>query len=153
MPRGTRSIEIADSSRAVFDVIHDYDLRLQWDSMLSEGRLLDGATVAAAGVRSRCIGNWKCFWLPIEATYVTFESGKVAAVKMTNRPLFFLEFAATLRHEELGANRSSVTYIYHFKSKPRWLSFLFEPIMNFSLQREVEHRLRALKVFMEGVED
>ena len=150
MPRGTHSIEIAASPQAVFDVNHNYDLRLQWDSMLSEARLLDGANVAAAGARSRCVGNWKCFWLPIESTYVTFESGKVAAVKMTNQPLFFLEFAATLRHEDLGVSRSRVFYIYHFKSKPRWLSFLFEPIMNFSLKREVERRLHALKALIEG---
>lgn len=150
MPRGQHSIEIDASAQAVFDLIHNYDLRLQWDSMLCEAKLLDGATVAAEGTRSRCVGNWKCVWLPIESEYVSFESGKVAAVRMTNRPLFFDEFAATIRHVAINEVRSKVTYIYHFRSKPRWLSFLFEPIMNGSLQREVQHRLSSLKAFIEN---
>ena len=49
MPRGQHSIEIDASAQAVFDLIHNYDLRLQWDSMLREAKLLNGATVAAEG--------------------------------------------------------------------------------------------------------
>ena len=150
MPKGKHSIEIAASSQATFDLIHDYENRLDWDSMLSEAGLLDGATVPAQGVTSRCVGNWKCFWLPIEAEYVTYKPGEVAAVKMTNRPLFFSQFAATIRHADLGNGRSRVTYIYNFNSKPRWAAWLLEPIMNFCLTREVKHRLRALKSFSES---
>jgi len=76
--------------------------------------------------------------------------GKVAAVKMTNRPLFFERFAATIRHDDLENGRSRVTYIYSFASKPRWLSLFQEPIMKLCLTREVKHRLRALKAFAEA---
>jgi len=150
MSQGKCSIEIAATAQTVFDLIHDYEIRLKWDTMLSEARLLDGATKATSDARSRCVGNWKCLWLPIEATYVTFENGKVAAVKMTNRPLFFERFAATIRHDDLENGRSRVTYIYSFASKPRWLSLFQEPIMKLCLTREVKHRLRALKAFAEA---
>ena len=150
MRRGSQWVEINASAREVFNLIHNYDRRLEWDSMLREARLLDGATVAQQGARSRCVGSWKCCWLPIESTYVSFVQGKVAAVKMDNRPLFFDEFAATIRHDDLGESKSKVTYVYRFKSKPRWLWFVLEPIMNFTLNREVKHRLEALKRFVEG---
>lgn len=149
MPSSKIAIEINAPAQATFDLIHQYDKRLLWDSMLREARLLDGATVAAQGVRSRCVGSWKCLWIPIEAIYVSFKSGKVAAVKMVNRPLFFAEFAATIRHDALDSQSSTVTYIYNFKSKPRWLAPVFEPVMNAVLAREVRHRLRALKSYAE----
>ena len=149
MPKGKCSIDIAVSAQTAFDLIHDYDIRLKWDSMLSEARLLDGATQPAQGVHSRCVGNWKCLWLPIEAEYVTYTPGDVAAVKMTNRPMFFKHFAATIRHKDLGDGNSRVTYIYNFASKPRWAAWLLEPVMHFCLKREVGHRLRALKSFAE----
>ena len=153
MPKGKCSVEIAASAQETFDLIHDYEIRLQWDSMLSEARLLDGVTRPAQGVRSRCVGNWKCLWLPIEAEYVTYKSGEVAAVKMTNRPLFFAQFAATIRHDDLSDGRSRVTYIYNFDSKPRWAAQILAPVMNFCLRREVNHRLRALKSFAESRSD
>ena len=150
MPRGTHSIEINASCDAVFELIHNYDTRLQWDSMLCEATLLGAAAEVVKGVRTRCVGNWKCLWLAIEADYLSYEKGKVAAVKMSNKPMFFAEFAATIRHDDLDDGRSKVTYIYNFHAKPRSLVFLFEPIMAFCLNREVMHRLAALKRFAEN---
>ena len=150
MPKGKCSVEISINAKAAFDFIHDYEIRLDWDSMLSEARLLDGATRGAEGVTTRCVGNWKCLWLPIEAVYVTHKPGKVAAVKMTNRPPFFAKFAATIQHDDLDNGCSRVTYIYNFESKPRWAAWLLEPIMKFCLKREVNHRLQALKLFAES---
>lgn len=151
VPSSRLSIDINAPAQSTFDLIHEYDKRPLWDSMLCEARLLNGATVAAQGVRSRCVGSWKCLWIPIEAIYVSFKSGKVAAVKMVNRPLFFAEFAATIRHDALDSQSSTVTYIYNFKSKPRWLAPVFEPVMNAVLAREVRHRLRALKSYAESL--
>src|SRR5437879_4795235 len=98
MPKRSHSIEIDAPCDAVFDLIHDYGRRLEWDSMLSEARLLHGATNAAVGVRSLCIGTWKTAFLGLETVYVSFERGRAAAVKLTNRPAFFSRFAATIKH-------------------------------------------------------
>ena len=148
--RGAHSIEINADCESVFDLIHNYQVRLEWDPMLASAELLDGANCAAQGVRSRCVGNWKCLWIPVEASYVSFESGKVAAVKMTNRPWFFKEFAATIRHESLGESKSKTTYIYSFESRPSWISPILDPVMNSVLSREVKHRLGSLKRYIEA---
>ncbi|MCL4302590.1 MAG: SRPBCC family protein, partial [Anaerolineae bacterium] len=82
--------------------------------------------------------------------YIRFEPGRVAAVKLTNRPPFFERFAATLRHDALGERRSRTTYIYSFRARPRFLVPLLEPVMNVMLRQEVEKRLRSLRRYLES---
>ncbi len=149
MPREKISVEIDASGEDVFEVIHNYDCRLEWDSMLSEARLLDGATTAGLGIRSLCVGTWQSLFLPMETEYIRFTSGKVAAVTLTNRPLFFDHFAATIKHEALANGRSKTTYIYFFRATPRFLAPVLEPIMNVMLKREVRNRLQSLRAYLE----
>ncbi len=149
MRRNSITTTINASGDRVFTVLHDYSIRLTWDTMLSSADLIGGAQEAALGVKTRCVGNWKCFWIPIEADYVSYQPGKVAAVKMSNRPLFFEKFAATISHTNLDHETSNVTYIYNFTAKPKLLAFLLEPIMEWFLNREVRFRLQALKRFIE----
>ena len=131
----------------VFDVIHDYDLRLSWDAMLSRAELL--GPEPAVGVKSLCVGTWKTGFLPFETEYIAFVPGQVAAVKLTNRPAFFERFAASIRHRDRGTLGSRVTYSYSFRARPRWLAFFLEPILDWRLKREVQNRLAALKSFVE----
>lgn len=149
MPRGSYCIEIAASCQAVFDAVHDYEIRLEWDSMLSQATLLEGATMTSLGVRSRCVGTWKSAFLALETEYIRFERGRVAAVELTNRPPLFDRFAATLRHDALGETRSRTTYIYSFRARPRFLASLIEPIMNRMIARETQRRLQSLRAFLE----
>jgi hypothetical protein len=153
MPRESVAIEIAAPCEAVFAVIHDYSCRLAWDTMLREARLLDGATAAGIGVRSLCVGTWRSAGLALETEYIRFEPGRVAAVKLTNRPLLFARFAATIRHDVISATRSRTTYIYAFRARPQYLAPLLEPLINTLLRHEVHRRLRALRSFLESQND
>lgn len=150
MPKETLSVDIDTPAEAVFDVIHDYGRRLEWDSMLREARLLDGATEAGLGVRSLCVGTWRGLFLPMETEYIRFTPGKVAAVTLTNRPLFFEQFSATIKHEDLGDGRSRTTYIYFFRAAPHFLAPILEPIMNMILKREVRERLGSLRRYLKN---
>lgn len=149
MPRGSVYIDVRASPEEVFDVLHDYSLRLQWDTMLSEARLLAPAVEAAKGVRSLCVGTWRSAHLPMETEYVTFKRGEVAAVRLTNRPPLFARFAASIRHTALAAGGSRVTYTYSFRVRPRMLAPLLEPIVSRLLAREIRSRLEALRDFVE----
>ena len=133
----------------VFDLVHDYARRLDWDRMLSEARLLNGALVADVGVRSLCVGTWRSAFLPLETEYVSFDPGHVAAVKLTNQPPFFAHFAATIRHTALSETRSLTTYIYSFRARPQSLAPLLEPLMQSRLDHEIRGRLLALRDFLE----
>lgn len=148
MPRGSAEIEVNASCEAVFDVLHDYGVRLQWDTLLSDARLLD-ATAAAKGVRSLCTGNWRGAFLPIETEYISFIRGEVAAVRLTNQPFLFEHFAATIRHTALGEGRSRVAYTYSFRSRPQRLAAVIEPMVDKLVARETRLRLAALRDFVE----
>ncbi|WP_420632273.1 SRPBCC family protein [Candidatus Leptofilum sp.] len=143
MPRGSVSVEVEASCTAVFNLIHDYGRRLEWDTLLSKACLLDGATEAGVGVRSLCVGTWQGLFLPMETEYVRFEPGRVAAVSLTNNPPFFDHFAATIRQKPHGENRSQVTCIYFFRARPKLLEYL----MNQMLRRETQIRLNALRFY------
>lgn len=149
MPQKSISIEIGASCETVFDAVHDYGRRLEWDSMLSQARLLAGATAARVGVRSLCVGTWRGAFQAMETEYIRFERGKVAAVKLTNRPALFHRFAATIKHHPIDRARSRTTYVYSFQARPRLLAPLLEPLMDALIAREVRGRLRSLRDFVE----
>ena len=149
MPKEILSIEIGASAEAVFDLIHDYDRRLEWDTLLRKALILDGWNKAGKGVRTLCVGTWKSGGIGVETEYISFERGRVAAVKLCNRPLFFDSFAATIQHKNLEKERSMVSYIYSFRARPRMFRWILEPLMNLFFYRETKNRLRALKRFME----
>jgi hypothetical protein len=85
----------------------------------------------------------------METEYVSFDRGRVAAVKLTNRPAFFDRFAATIKHQALPGGGSRVTYVYSFSARPRALAPVLEPMMKRMLDREIRRRLEALRDFHE----
>ena len=72
-------------SQRVFDLLHDYSRRLEWDTLLREARLTQGHMVAGKGATSLCVGRPLFGLIGIETRYVTFTPGSVAAVEMVNR--------------------------------------------------------------------
>lgn len=132
---------------AVFDLLHDYSRRLEWDTLLREARFTRGHTSAGVGATTLCVGKPLFGILGIETSYVTFNRGVVAAVNMINRPPFFDSFAASIRHQDTGEG-STVTYRLTFRARPRWLRWLLEPIMLVVLRHETRQRLRSLSRFL-----
>ncbi len=149
MPKASVTINIDASREKVFDIIHDYDRRLQWDTLLRRAELLNGAKKAGLGIRAVCAAKWSIGGIAIKMEYIVFDPPKAAAIKMVNRPLFLDTFAATIRNEPINAQQSKVTYIYNFSARPKRLSFILNPIMNWMLSHETKKRLSALKNFLE----
>jgi Polyketide cyclase / dehydrase and lipid transport len=145
-------IEIRASPEAVFDLVHDYGRRLEWDPFLKEACLLDGASAAGLGVKSLCTARNGFGGLAMETVYVSFDRPKVAAVKMTKGPALLETFAASIRQDDVGSGRTRVTYRFHFSTRPRWLRALVGPVASFLFHREVRQRLEALKIHLEGAE-
>lgn len=139
------SIDIREKPEAVFDLIHDYGRRLEWDTFLKEARLLDGARGAAVGVRALCTARSGFAGLAMETVYVTFERPRVAAVRMTRGPAILKTFAASLRQTEIEPGVTRVTYCFNFSTRPRWLRALLDRLAAALFLRETRQRLRALK--------
>ena len=102
---------------------------------------------------TRCCGTLACARAgprrsALKTEYISFEPPEVAAVKLLNHPAFFETFAATLRHRDTANGSSSVTYIYHFTARPRWLRWLLHPVMNAVFRWETRKRLRSLRRYL-----
>ena len=149
MPKETIRIEIEQPVEVVFDLIHDYARRLEWDTLLSRADIIDGSPGAARGVRTRCVGTWRSGGIGLETEYISFDRGRVAAVKLCARTPFFERFVATIDHQPLSESRSAVRYIYSFQARPKLLRWMLEPLINALLRRETRRRLQALKGFLE----
>ncbi len=137
------------SSVAVFDLLHDYSRRLEWDTLLRDARFTRGHTVAATGATTLCVGRPFFGIIGIETIYLTFNRGVVAAVEMVNRPPFFETFAASIRHQDMP-DGSSITYKFKFRARPRLLRWILEPFMLIVLRYETRRRLRALSKYLES---
>jgi len=138
------SEEMPASCETVFDLVHDYERRLAWDTLLRTA-FVEGGGAAARGAIAVCSGRWLVGGLTLRTVYVSFERGVVAAVKMLNRPPFFARWAASIRHEPLGEQRSRIVYTYNFRVRPSVLAFVLEPILARVFRWETRRRLRALR--------
>jgi hypothetical protein len=138
------SQDMPASCEVVFDLVHDYTRRLEWDTLLREA-FVEGGAPAGHGAIAVCSGRWLVGGLTLRTVYVSFTRGEVAAVKMVNTPMLFERWAASIRHEPLEGGRSRITYTYNFRAKPRWLAWLLEPILALVFRWETGRRLRALQ--------
>jgi hypothetical protein len=58
MPHGSLTNVIPAPSAEVFALLHDYDRRLEWDTLLQSARLCEGWTKAELHAKSICTGHW-----------------------------------------------------------------------------------------------
>lgn len=147
MAHGEVSEIIPASCEAVFDLVHNYGRRLEWDTLLQAAYLDDGFTAVDLGTTTVCVGRRSLGGIALKTVYVSFQRPSVAAVKMVNRPPFFQTWAASIRHEIIPPDASRITYKFHFTARPPSLRFILEPVMQQIFLWETRKRLRALKVF------
>lgn len=147
MPSATVTSRMPRPAAEVFALLHNYERRLEWDTLLKEARLTRGNVVAQKGATSLCVGKPMFGIIGIESEYIVFEAGEIAAVKMINHPPFFDRFGASIRHSDTD-DGSTLTYKFTFESKPGFLSWVLNPIMLVCLRRETKQRLDSLARFM-----
>jgi hypothetical protein len=145
MAHGEVSQIIDAPAGAVFDLLHNYDRRLEWDTLLSAAYLTDGSSRAELGASTVCVGRISLGRMALKTRYIAFERPRLAAVKLVGRSLLFASWAASIRHVELPHGQSQVAYTWTFQVRPRWLAWLIEPIVQRVFRWETRQRLAALE--------
>jgi len=136
------SIVIAADPAALFRLSQDYTRRLEWDPFLRSAKLVGDAREADVGVRALCVDRKGT---AMETEYVSFNPPRAAAIKMTSGPWFLQSFAGSWRFEDAGPGQTRVSFQYSLLARPRWLSWLLNPILAHVFARDTHRRLRALK--------
>jgi hypothetical protein len=144
---------IPASAEAVFALVHDYGRRLEWDTLLREAYLEPEFLEAKRGAVSVCRGKLILGGFALRTEYVSFENGKVAAVKLLNEPPFFDSFAASIRHFPVSEAESEIVYKLSFTAKPKWLKWFLQPLMRRVFVWEIRKRLKALRQFFAEKKD
>ena len=147
MPGGIIKQQMPAPASEVFRLLHDYERRLEWDTLLKRADLTGGSRTACKGATSCCVGKPMFGMIAMHTEYIAFDPPKMAAVKLINRPPFFESFGASIKHEDNEAG-STAEYTFHFRARPAYLRKLLEPIMVAALRRETAKRLEALAAFM-----
>lgn len=150
MPTAEIKEVIPASAADVFAIVHDYKRRLEWDTLLSEAYLEPEFSEAMRGAVSVCRGKMILGGFSLRTQYVSFEKGKVAAVKLLDQPPFFESFAASIRHFEINENNSEIIYKVNFTAKPKFLRWFLHPLLRVIFAWETRKRLKALKVFFQS---
>ena len=89
MPKGSVVEIVPAPSELVFELLHNYDKRLEWDTLLQDAHLCDDWSSAQRHATSLCKGRWYLGGIALKTKYVSFVPGVIAAVTMLNRPAFF----------------------------------------------------------------
>ncbi|MUM17910.1 hypothetical protein FZI91_02005 [Mycobacterium sp. CBMA271] len=137
-----------------FDLLHDYDRRLQWDTLLRRA-YVEGGDVEV-GTVAVCTARWILGGYSFRTRYVTFKPPHLAAIKLESAPPFFTKWAASLRHEPIDSDDTDVTaehredmslatYTMTFTCRPAFI----EPLAERMFKRETQSRLRALADFLQ----
>jgi hypothetical protein len=108
MPHGHVSDVIPAPADEVFQLLHNYDRRLEWDTLLQAAYLLDGCQQAGLGARSVCKGKPILGGVALTTEYIAFRRSEVAAIQMLNRPPFFETFAAISPVARAGSGSSCI---------------------------------------------
>ncbi len=151
MPHGSMTAVIQAPSTKVFLLFHDYDKRLEWDTLLRAAYLTDGWKTAQLHATSVCVGRVGLGGFAVKTRYISFKPPFVAAIQLVNHPPFFETFAATIRHRDLENGKSEIEYLYSFRARPKWLRWLLHPLMSLIFRYETRKRLEALAAFFAPV--
>jgi len=134
-------------AEAVFDLVHDYPRRLEWDTLLRSAHTVDDAP-PGKGVEAVCAARWSLGGFAFRTRYVTYDRPRLAAVVLTRPVLVFRTWAASIRHTKREGGTSEVTYTLTFTCRPRLLAPLVEPVARWAFRAETAARLRALSAHL-----
>jgi len=141
--RSRYEFEVDASAEQLFEWMHNYDLRAQWDTF-TQSTLLDGAQAGVGGVvRSTSKNNG----LSMDTTYISFQPGKVAAIKMVQGPYIFDTFSGSWNFHAINPQRTRVVFSYSMTARPHWLSWLLTPAVVCVFQRETKRRIASLQAW------
>ncbi|MGV1037212.1 MAG: SRPBCC family protein [Candidatus Nanopelagicales bacterium] len=147
------SITIAKPAATVFDTVHNYPVRTQWDTLLRRAYTVGGAR-PARDVVTICVAHWYLGGLKFRTRYVTFNRPTLAAVTLVSPYFVFENWSASIRHrdhpiEGPGEPSSELVYTLTFRCRPAALARPLEFVAMRLFRTETRRRLKALKQYLE----
>lgn len=113
------------------------EIRYRWDPFVHSQRHLDGATVAAKGVRTETRSR---HGLRMISEYASFAPPDRVGMRMVEGPWFFEKFGGGWSFRAVDGG-TEATWRYTFTVKPPWLAPIADRIGRWLLGRDIERRI------------
>lgn len=156
MPHGRLSFVMNAPCDAVFDAFHHHDLRQRWDSLVRHPVLENGASWPSVGAVTFNPGSGWARGLSMRTKFLSFERPRLAAACMVGKSFPFSMWAASLRHEPLGGQRSLLVYTYNIKSSASlrgWAEWVVHGLFHLESRRRFRRMQRYLDEHLAQVID
>ena len=131
-----------------FDAFHYHHWRGQWDSLVSRTQVQHGAPCPSVGAISENTGAGALRALSMRTQFVSYHRPTLAAAKMIGRSFPFTQWAASMRHQPDGPDRSLLIYTYTFDVGPACLRWILEPLVRWVFERKTRQRFARLAQFL-----
>lgn len=142
------TFDLPASCEVVFDVFHYHQWRAHWDSLVERTRVSDGAPCPYVGAVSDNRGGGLLRGLNMRTEFIAYERPRMAAAKMVGRSFPFSRWAASMKHEAIGAQRSLMIYTYTIEAGPPGLRWLMEPVVGWIFAWQTRKRFARMRHFL-----
>lgn len=142
--------EMPAAADVVFDTFHYHAWRARWDSLVGQAHVVGGAPCAFVGAETENTGGRWLKFLSMRTRFVTFDRPRLAAATMVGKSFPFTRWAASMKHADLGPERSLLTYIYTIESGPAPVDWLIGPVVDWVFARQTRQRFERMRVFLES---
>lgn len=140
--------EMPANAAIAFDAFHYHAWRSRWDSLVGHANVVGGAPCAFVGAETNNTGGRWLRLLSMRTRFVTFDRPRLAAATMVGTSFPFTKWAASMKHADLGDDRSLLTYVYTIEAGPKWLRWLIEPVVDRVFARQTKNRFERMSWFL-----
>lgn len=143
-----RKIEFAMPARSdiVFDAFHYHEWRRQWDSLVRRTQVNNGAPCPSVGAITENVGAGALRSLSMRTQFISYKRPTIAAASMLDPSFPFTQWAASMRHQDVGHNASLLIYTYTFQVG--LLRTMMEPLVDAVFVHKTRQRFHRLASFL-----
>ena len=132
------------SAEVAFDAFHYHFWRPRWDSLVRRTAVEGDREHPVVGAVSDNAGAGWLRGLSMRTRFVAYDRPRLAAATMVGHAFPFQRWAASMRHEPLGAQHSRLIYTYTLQARWPWL----EPWVARAFERATRRRFARLMAFL-----
>ena len=136
------------SCEVVFDVFHYHRWRARWDSLVDQTQVEGGAPCPYIGAVSSNAGGGILRGLSMRTEFVAYDRPHLAAARMVGRSFPFTQWAASMKHRPVDAQRSVMIYTYTLQAGPAPLRWLVEPVVQRIFGWQTRKRFARMRDFL-----
>ncbi len=149
MARRCLILTMPGSAANAFEVFHNHEKRLLWDTLLSSTHIEGGGIHPYIGAIAANRGRGWMRSLRMRTQFVNYRPSEIAAAASVC-PSGLIEFwAASMRHRDIAVGQSELIYTFNIKLRP--FLRIFDPLAAWIFERESRRRFAVMADYLRRI--